>query len=64
MSAGLAVIFAGLVLAGGDPDNVPSAVVPPPAEYHFDVRMARGEIYNPWTLSSDAVELRSLGGRD
>ncbi|HSK40879.1 MAG TPA: multicopper oxidase domain-containing protein [Arenibaculum sp.] len=33
-------------------------------EYDFDIRFTRGQVYNPWTLSNDAVELRSYRGTD
>ena len=33
-----------------------------PVEYSFEIGVVRGEIYNPWTLSNDPVELRSFRG--
>jgi L-ascorbate oxidase len=39
-----------------------ASLAPPPAEYHFDIRRVQGEIYNPWTLNDDKVELRSFVG--
>ena len=38
------------------------ATAPPPLDYHFEVRRAKGTIYNPWTLGDDQVELRSFVG--
>ncbi len=62
MSAGLFVMLAGVLLVGPEPGTSPVPATMPPVEYRFDIRMARGEIYNPWTLSNDAVELRSFQG--
>src|SRR3954447_26294809 len=39
-----------------------AATAAAPADYHFEVRRVQGEIYNPWTLSDDKVELRSFVG--
>lgn len=62
MSKGLAAIIAGMLSTGA----VPVVAAPPPAlppvEYRFEIGMARGAIYNPWTLSNDVVELRGFRG--
>ena len=62
MSTGLAVFLSGALLGLADPQPGPSTDPLPPVEYSFDIGMARGEIYNPWTLSDDPVELRSFRG--
>ncbi len=49
----MGAVFLGMVAA---------AVAAPPTDYHFDIRRVQGEIYNPWTLSDDKVELRSFVG--
>jgi FtsP/CotA-like multicopper oxidase with cupredoxin domain len=41
---------------------VAAASAATPTDYHFEVRRVQGEIYNPWTLSDDKVELRSFVG--
>lgn len=55
-------MLAAVLLTGAQPETTPVPAALPPVEYRFDIRLTRGEIYNPWTLSNDSVELRSFQG--
>ena len=55
-------MLAGVLLTGTEPETTPVLAAMPPLEYRLDIRMARGEVYNPWTLSNEPVELRSFQG--
>jgi FtsP/CotA-like multicopper oxidase with cupredoxin domain len=62
MSASLAAIFAGVMATSAAPGAAPAAPTTAPVEYEFEVGMARGAIFNPWTRRDDPVELRSYRG--
>ena len=61
ISAGL-ILPVLLLLGTGQVPAGESDASADPVEYSFEIGMVPGEIYNPWTLANDPVELRSFRG--